>query len=351
MRVLRMTVALSLGLSFGAPVSLAGQEPREKSSQQPSQEVVAVLDGNPVTLADLEQKQAAKLLSARDQYYKAQREALDQLIDDALLEMQAKRENLTVQQLLDRHIIGKIKNPTDDQLEVYYEGVQTDQPFLAVRDKILETIRQRRIAKARKEYLNSLRLQANLEVLLASPSAEVALGNSPTWGPKNAPVLVIEFADYECPYCQKIHPDLKKLQEEYPGKVLFAFKDFPLPMHKHAQKAAEAVRCAGRQEKFWEFHDLLFQKGSGLEIAQLKEYARALKLDAASFDRCLDSGETAVGVKDDLEQGQRLGLTGTPSFFVNGHFFSGAVNYATIREIVEQQLALLVAAQQKQASK
>ena len=139
MHMMRMAVVLSLGLSFEAPISLRGQEPRQQSPP----EVLAVIDGKPLTRAELEHKEAARLLPARDQYYKAQREALDQLIDDAVLEMQAQREKLTVQQLLENHVVTKVKDPTEDQLEVYYEGVQTEQPFAAVRDKILEAIRQR----------------------------------------------------------------------------------------------------------------------------------------------------------------------------------------------------------------
>ena len=119
-----------------------------------------------------------------------------------------------------------------------------------------------------------------------------------------------------------------------------AFKDFPLPMHAHAEKAAEAARCADEQGKFWNFHDILFENQQKLELAQLKEYARTLKLDAARFDQCLDAGEQAAAVQKDIVQGQRLGLTGTPSFFINGHFLSGAVGYGTLREIVEQQLAM-----------
>lgn len=335
---------LAVGVLFAVPTPSQSQETRPA----PSDEVIATIDGKVVTRADLERREAAKLLPARDQYYKAQREALDLLIDDALLEKQAQKEQVTVQQLLEVHVNSKVKDPTEDQLEVYYEGVQTDQPFAAVRDKILEAIRQHRIAKARKEYLDSLRNQAHLEVLLASPSVDVSLGEAPTIGTQNAPVLVIEFADYECPYCQKIAPDLKKLEQDYSGKVLFAFKDFPLAMHKHAQKASEAARCAGVQDKYWQYHDLLFEKGSGLEIGQLKEYARTLKLDTAKFDQCLDSGETAAAVKKDQEQGQKLGLTGTPSFFVNGHFFSGAANYAKIREIVDQQLTFLASSGKQQ---
>jgi len=339
-------VALFVLFLMEVPFPLSAQQ-AQQSPQQPASEVLAIVDGKVLTRADLESKEAAKLLPARDQYYKAQREALDQLIDESLLEMQAGREKLTVQQLLDKHVNSKVKDPTEDQLEVYYEGLQTDQPFPTVRDKILETIRQHRTTVAKKEYLSSLRNQANLEVLLASPSVDVALGDAPTRGSSKAPVLLIEFADYECPYCQKISPELKKLEADYSGKVLFAFKDYPLPMHKHAQKAAEATRCAGLQNKYWEYHDSLFERGNGLDIPQLKEYARTLKLDTAKFDECLEKGETAAIVKKDQEQGQKLGLTGTPSFFVNGHFFSGATTYALLREIVDQQLALLSASGKK----
>ena len=158
-------------------------------------------------------------------------------------------------------------------------------------------------------------------------------------GPENAPVTLVEYADYECPYCQRIYPELKKLQEEFAGKVAVAFKDFPLPTHPHAKKVAEAARCAAEQGRFWEFHDLLFDGHQKLDLPQLKEYARVLKLDAARFDHCLDAGEQAAAVQKDFAQGQRLGLTGTPSFFINGHFLSGAVGYGTLREIVEQRLA------------
>jgi protein-disulfide isomerase len=121
--------------------------------------------------------------------------------------------------------------------------------------------------------------------------------------------------------------------------VAVAFKDFPLPMHRHARKAAEAARCAGEQGRFWEFQDVLFDNNQRLELAQLKEYARVLKLDGVRFDQCLDAGEQAAAVERDIVQAQRLGLTGTPSLFINGHFLSGAVKYSTLREIVEQQLA------------
>jgi protein-disulfide isomerase len=325
-------MALALGISLCAFANHAG-------AQDNGAATLAEVNGQILTRADLVQKQAAKLLQARYQYYVAEREALDQLIDERLLEIEARRENLSVEQLLQREVNSQVKDPTEDQLQIFYKGLQTDEPFAAVREKIVATLRQPLLAKARAAYLQSLHGKASIHIALDPPKAEAALDNAPRRGSQDAPVLIIEFADYECPYCQRIDLELKRLQGEFAGKVAVAFKDFPLPMHPHAAKAAEAARCAAEQGNFWDFHDLLFDGHKKLELAQLKEYARTLKLDAALFDKCLDAGEQAAAVRKDFAQGQRLGLTGTPSFFINGHFLSGAVKYDTLREVVEQQLA------------
>jgi protein-disulfide isomerase len=332
MAISRTLIGLALGISL---VAFANQVRAEENGA----EVVAEIGGHKLTRAELGQKRAAKLLEARYQYYLAEQEALDQLIEEQLLEIEARREHLSVDQLLQREVTSRVKDPTELQLEVFYEALHTDKPFPAVRGKILETVRQLRQAKARDAFIQSLRSQANVRITLIPPEAEVALDNAPRRGPEDAPVLIVEFADYECPYCQRIYPELKKLQKEFAGKVAVAFKDFPLPMHAHAEKAAEAARCAEEQGRFWDFHDQLFENNQRLEPALLKEHARALKLDAERFDRCLDAGEQAATVQKDFAQGQRLGLTGTPSFFINGHFLSGAVKYSTLRDVVQQQLA------------
>jgi len=236
---------------------------------------------------------------------------------------------------------SQVKDPTEDQIKVFYEGLETDQPYEAMRGKILAKIQALRTGKATAAYIKTLREQSNVYVTLAPPSTEVDLANADVLGSKDAPVVLVEFADYECPYCQRVALAVKKLQEDLGGKLAVAYKDFPLPMHAHAEKAAEAARCAGKQGQFWAFHDELF-KSKELDVDQLKAQAHALKLDSAAFDKCLDGGETAAAVQRDREQGLRLGLSGTPSFFVNGHFLSGALDYATLRKIVDQQLTLPV---------
>jgi protein-disulfide isomerase len=130
---------------------------------------------------------------------------------------------------------------------------------------------------------------------------------------------------------------IQKLQDEYGDKVSFAYKDFPLPMHHRAQKAAEAARCAGEQGKFWEYHDVLYYSHM-LDIPDLKKHAQVLKLDEDRFAKCLDTGKEAETVKRTLEEGKKMVLPGTPSFFVNGHYFHGSVDYATLKEMVDQQL-------------
>jgi protein-disulfide isomerase len=170
------------------------------------------------------------------------------------------------------------------------------------------------------------------------PRQEVALGDAPVRGSRTAPVIIVEFADYQCPYCQQMHPELKILQQELAGKVAVAFKDFPLAMHANAEKAAEAARCAGEQGKYWDFHDALFYNGENLEVAQIKQYAHNLKLNQANFDACLDSGKEAAAVQKDMAQGRQLGVRATPSFFFNGRLFTGAMDYYTLRSLVEMLL-------------
>jgi protein-disulfide isomerase len=300
--------------------------------------VVAEVGGQKITMGELEQEESAKLLTAHYQYYQAQSKALDDLIAKTLLEQKAKSEGLTLDQLMDRDIKSKVQDPTEDQMKVYYEGLETDQPYDQVRQKILDKIRELRTKKITAEYVKALRDKTTINVELAPPQAKVEVANSLTYGPKTAKVTLVEFADYECPYCQKVAPDMKKLMADLGDKVTFEYRDFPLPMHARAEKAAEAARCANKQNKFWDFHDEIFHSKE-LDVDQLKAQARALKLDTAEFDKCLDTGEEAAAVEKDKKEGIRLGISGTPSFFINGHYLSGALDYAALRQVVEQQLS------------
>jgi hypothetical protein len=241
---------------------------REASSS--SSAILVEIDGVRLTRADFERKLPPRLFQVRNTLFDAERKGLDEFIDQYLLNQQARKENVAVAELLQRHVNAVVpKDPSEEALRVYYEGLNATEPYEAIRDKIVLYLRERRLAKARAFYLQSLRSEAKVVIRLAPPRASISLRETPVRGPANAPVMLVEYADYECPYCQILQPQLAKLQAEYSEKLALVYKDMPLPTHSNAQKAAEAAHCAGAQGKYWEYHDLLFASKE-FGVARLK---------------------------------------------------------------------------------
>jgi len=344
-----MMRGIAIFMLAGSALSVAGAADSEAVRGQSADTVIVQVDGVKFTLADYENRRPAGLFQARNNYFEAERKALDEFVSDYLLIREAQKQGITVPELLERNTnAGGFKTPSEETLKVYYEGVDTTEPYEAVREKIIEAIRTRRIAKAKSAYLQSLRAKAKIEFNLASPRAPITMKDTPIRGAETAVVTIVEFADFECPYCQQIQPVVDKLLTDYKGKVAFAFKDFPLPNHAHAQKAAEGAHCAQAQGKYWEFHDALFS-GHEFEIPQMKRTARTLGMDGAAFDACIDSDSKAETIKAQFEEAQALGLPGTPAFFVNGRLINpnGTVSYSTLQGLIEEELA--AAAQGKKA--
>lgn len=325
---------------------LAGPSPSGWAEDLPNA-TLAEVNGKPITMADLQKGNSAQLLDARYRVYLAEHGAVTQAINDALLREQADKEHLSVDQLLDRHVKNQMTKPDESMLKGYYAALKVNQPFSDVRDQILKALTEKQEQEAGEKYLESLRKKADVKLMIEPPSVSFALSDAiPAVGPKDAPVTFIEFGDYECPYCRKVDPAMQKLREHYGDKLRFAFVNFPLPMHSHARKAAEAALCANAQNKFWPFHERLYASdGQSLEVPALKTLARSLGLDGARFDKCLDSNEETAAVQKTLDAASNIGLTATPSFLVNGHFVSGALPYEALQQAVEEELARPKAAQ------
>jgi protein-disulfide isomerase len=161
-------------------------------------------------------------------------------------------------------------------------------------------------------------------------------------GDPDAPVTIVEWSDFECPFCARFYRQtLGQIEEEYvkTGKVKFVYRDFPLSFHANAQKAAESAECAGEQGKFWEMHDALFEKGVSGGVNSFKQFAADLELNTAEFDACLDSGQMASEVQKDMRDGSAVGITGTPGFMINGKLVSGAQPFSTFQQLIEAELA------------
>jgi protein-disulfide isomerase len=175
----------------------------------------------------------------------------------------------------------------------------------------------------------------------SSGASSVSEDDDPSIGPKDAKVVIIEFSDFQCPFCSKAESTVKQILAEYEGKVRFVYRDYPLSFHQFAQKAAEAAECADEQGKFWEYHDLLFDKQnewSSNGVLSFKQYAKDIGLDSQKFDQCLDSGQMASEVKKDFSDGQSYGVNGTPAFFVNGEMISGAQPFSVFKQKIDALL-------------
>lgn len=175
---------------------------------------------------------------------------------------------------------------------------------------------------------------------------EVSLDDDTVLGSKNAPVTIVEFSDYQCPFCKRFHDDtFGQLKTKYidTGKVKFVYRDFPLGFHVNAQKAAEAAECAGEQGKYYEMHEAIFAKsqadGTGIAPADLKVIAKSIGLDSSKFDKCLDSGAMSAEVQKDLRDGSSYGVQGTPAFFVNGQLISGAQPFSAFEQVIRAELS------------
>jgi protein-disulfide isomerase len=197
-------------------------------------------------------------------------------------------------------------------------------------------------ASARESLIADLRKAGPpVRILFDAPRREVSIAaTDPALGRASAPVTLIEFSDFQCPFCQRVAPTLKRLRETYGDKVRIVWKDFPLTqIHPQAFKAGEAAHCAGDQGKYWEYHDRLFANQQALQPEELKKHATDLGLDGAAFATCLDSSKYGERVRDGVAEGTRLGVNSTPTIYVNGRQLSGAQPYETFVAVIDEELA------------
>jgi len=234
---------------------------------------------------------------------------------------------------------------SDDQLRAFYEAQQSQigQPFADVAPQIKQYLDKEAAAEAKDNYLRSLRKKYKA-VVTWEPLREKIEARGPQRGPNDAAITIVEFSDFQCPFCGRLAPVLRDLLKEYPTQVRLLFRNMPLTsVHPNAQKAAEAAVCADSQGKFWVMHDLLYAEQNSLSADALKEKAKRLNLDSAAFDACLDTGHSGATVKTDLDAGEHLGIASTPASFLNGRFVGGALPLFQWRALVEDELARIAA--------
>lgn len=305
-------------------------------------DVLAVVDGQEITASDIESRIKGQLLKINNELYSVKRQAVDALIAEQLLNQEATKRGITLQQLVQQEVTAKMKAVGDEEIEQFYNTNKArmgNQTLEELKDRIAQHLQDVQRRQRHQTLIAELRQAASIRMLLQPPIAEVAIDGAPTRGPENAPVTLVEFSDFQCPYCGRVQPVLQKIRDTYKDQVKLVYKDFPLPqIHPQAPKAAEAARCAREQDKYWDYHDRLFQDAKDLTPDKLKRYAADLQLDTATFDACLDSGKYAAAVRQDMAQGAELGVNSTPSFFINGRFLSGAQPFSAFQTLIDEVL-------------
>ena len=313
-------------------------------AQTTASETLAEVNGVAITAKDVEKALGVKLSQLEEQIYTMKRNEVDALVTQRLLEQEAARRGMTVPALLDAEVTSKVELVTEKEIEDYYRTnkgrMRGDEA--TVRTQIRNTLQQQKLTARRGAYLSTLRSQAKIVVRMEPPAVarvEVAIAGAPVRGAADAPVTIVEFSDFECPFCKQANATMAKVMEKYPGKIKLVYRDFPLDrIHPLARGAAEAGRCAQEGGKFWEFHDAMFAQSPKLATDDLKRYAKDVGLDTAKFDACLASGRHKDGVQKDLDEGNKLGITGTPVFFINGRAVRGAQPIDAFSRVIDDEL-------------
>jgi protein-disulfide isomerase len=313
------------------------------AAQASGGDVVAEVNGAPISAAELEAKASRRMASLRQQEYDIRREVLDDMITDRLLDAEAKRRGISRDELQRREVDARAEKPSEEQIDTIYEqnkdrfAGQSKQEAVA---RIREALAQRALSERRTAYAKQLRDAARVVVRLEAPRVAVAIPReAPAQGPASAPVTIVEFTDYQCPFCHRAQSVIDELLSRYKGRVRLVHLDFPLDGHPQATPAARAARCAGEQGRFWDYHHGLMTEPGPLDDADLKRRAASLGLSARAFATCLASTKHDAAIRAQVRQGEDLGVTGTPAYFINGRMVSGARPIDTFTEVIDSELA------------
>ncbi len=313
--------------------------------QQAVGEPLAEVDGVAVSAEEVNKAIGAPLTKLQEQIYNLKRQKLEELISATLLTREARKRGVSVPALLDAEVTSKLALVTEQEVETFYEKNKARVPGdpTAARQQIRIHLQNEKIAAKKQEYFQLLRSKAKIAVHLQPPPVhrvEVATDGAPFKGPARAPVTMVKFEDFHCPFCKKAQPTVAQVLSKYGKKIKLVHRDFPIDsIHPAARKAHEAARCANEQGKFWQYHDVLYANAPKADAGDLKSYAKEVGLDVPAFEKCVASGKFRDVVQKDVDEGSRLGVTGTPSFFINGRLLSGAEPLEKFTSIIDDEMS------------
>lgn len=329
-------------LACGLLVAASAPAARAQSGKADAS-AAAVIAGKPVSLAEIDARITKSNTEFAQELYNARKAALDDLILEQFLQADAASKGVPVEEYIQQRINETAAPVTDAEVEAFFkqnEARMQGRTLEQMSGQIKDYLKGPRQATAKNALLKELKEKNEVRIMLDPPRMTVTLAaNDPVKGPASAPITIVEFSEFQCPFCSRVGPTLKQIQETYGDKVRIAFRDYILPMHNRAKPAAEAAQCANEQGKFWEFHDGLFANQQKLSDDDFKNLATSLGLDMEKFNACYGSNKYRADVEADMAEGAKLGVKGTPAFFVNGRFLSGAQPFDAFKAIIDEELA------------
>ncbi|MBI2340668.1 MAG: thioredoxin domain-containing protein [Deltaproteobacteria bacterium] len=305
--------------------------------------VLATVNGEPITDAEVIERVKNQLRKIESEMYDIKKEGLDSMIEEKLVAVAAKKKGMSADELIKAEVEKKVEEPTEAEITAFYSIYKKrfkDAPLEKVKDKLITQIKATKRQGAYNKFTEELRKNAKLEILMERPRLAVSVDDDPSKGKAGAPVTLIEFSDFQCPFCKRARETVNKIVDTYGDKVHYVFRDFPLSFHKQAKKAAEAAECADDQKKYWEYNALLWENQGDHEPDKLKDYAKKLGLNEKKFSDCLESDKYAEEVEKDQREGEAVGVSGTPAYFINGIMISGAQPFERFQELIDEELAL-----------
>jgi len=328
------------GAIVGAVISIAliacAADPVE------TEEAVAARFGdNVITLAEVEEAAGGQLVGLYQQIYQVKDQQVRQMIYNQLVDEAAAAEGISRDDYFQREVLADLPEPTEEQITQILTQYKTQLPpdEAQARQQVVAFLSQQARAQQENALKERLMAAANVEILLDPPRVKpVVSAETPMRGSADAPIVVVEYTDYQCPYCIRVQPTIDAVLERYGDSVVHVFKNLPLPMHQQAGLAAEAALCADDQGKFWEMHDWLFGNNKNISHDTITAQATVLELDVPVFTECLSSGTYKQQVQDEAKEANSFGIRGTPGFVVNGRVLSGAQPFEAFTAVIDDEL-------------
>jgi protein-disulfide isomerase len=310
-------------------------------------EALADVDGVVISNEEVENALGAPLVKLQEQIYAMKRQQLDALIDERLLAQEAVKRGVSTATLLDEDVTAKVGLVTEREIVTIYQShkSQLKGDEVTVREQIRAQLQLQKLAVQRETFLRTLRSQAIVNTYLQAPpvfKVAIPVDGAPFEGSATAPVTIVKFEDFHCPSCQHMQSTMTELLARYGDRVKLVHRDFPLEqLHPKSPKAHEAARCAHEQGRFWAYHDVLYSHAPKASSEDLNAYAQEVGLNVMAFEECLSNGKYQAAVQQDVEEGARLGVTGTPTFFINGRQLVGVQPIERFAQLIDDELALV----------